>query len=93
MQLGYAKTSLILLGVSILFLVAMTLFESALAGVSQSLERIITFLTLVLPAGVGTAFAAVSLGRREGKTWMALAALILNGLFALFHLALVLFAG
>lgn len=93
MQQSYARTSLILLGVSILLLIALTVFESALIGVSASIERVITFLALVLPAGAGCVLGAMSLIRREGKTWLALAGLILNGLFALFHLAIVLFAG
>ncbi len=93
MQPSYAARSLILLAVSILLLIVLILFESALAGVSHSLERIITFLALVLPAGIGSAFGALSLAHREGKTWLALTALTLNALFALFHLAILLFAG
>lgn len=93
MQPGYARTSLILFGISIVLLIALTVFEAALVGASQSLERIITFLALVLPAGVGSLLGALSLVRREGQTWLGIAGLILNALFALFHLALVLFAG
>lgn len=90
---GYARTSLLLFGISILLLILLTVFESALVATSPSLERIITFLGLVLPAGVGAGAGALSIVRREGKTWLALAGLSLNGLFALFHLAILLFAG
>jgi hypothetical protein len=89
MQPGYARTSLILFGISILLLIAMTVLEAALVGTSQSVERMITFLALVLPAGVGSVFGGLSLARREGRNGLALAGLILNGLFALFHLATV----
>jgi hypothetical protein len=93
MHMGYARTSLILFGISILLLIAMTVFEAALVGVTASMERIITFLSLVLPAGAGSVLGALSLARREGQTGLAVAGLILNTLFALFHLAIVLFAG
>lgn len=93
MQPSYARTSLILLGISILLLIALTAFESALVGISTSLERIITFVALVLPAGAGSVLGGMSLARREGKPGLALAGLVLNALLALFHLAIVLFAG
>jgi hypothetical protein len=93
MQPGYARTSLVLFGISILFLIVLTVFETALVGASPSVERILTFLALVLPAAAGSVLGGVSLARREGKTWLALAGLLLNGLFALFHLGIVLFAG
>ena len=93
MQPNYARTSLLLFGISTLLLIVLTLFESALAGLPQSLERVITFLALVLPAGVGAVFGWLSLTRREGKNWMALSGLIFNTLFALFHLAILSFAG
>jgi hypothetical protein len=93
MQPSYARTSLLLFGISTLLLIVLTFFESALAGVSQSLERVITFLALVLPAGVGAVFGWLSLARREGKNWLALSGLIFNALFALFHLAILFFAG
>lgn len=93
MQPSYARTSLILLGISILLLIALTAFESALVAISTSLERIITFVALVLPAGAGSVLGGMSLARREGKTGLALAGFVLNALFALFHLAIVLFAG
>jgi hypothetical protein len=35
----------------------------------------------------------MSLVRKEGRTWLAVIGIVLNSLFALFHLAGVLFAG
>lgn len=93
MQTRYARTSLILLGVSILLLIALTVLEPALVGAPRATERTVTVLALVLPAGAGCVFGAMSLVRREGKSGLALTGFILNGAFALFHLAIVLLAG
>jgi hypothetical protein len=93
MQSGYAKTSILLFGLSILLLIAMTAFESALVGTSLGAQRIITFLTLVLPAAVGLIFGIMSIARKEGRTTLAVIAIILNALFALFHLLILSFAG
>jgi hypothetical protein len=35
----------------------------------------------------------LSLLRKEGRAWMAIIAALLNALFALFHMAIILFAG
>lgn len=78
---------------SILFLGAITLSESALIGMSLGAERALTFLLLVLPAGTGAVLAAMSLRRKEGRAWLAVTLLVLNALFALFHLMVLLFAG
>jgi hypothetical protein len=93
MKPGLAGSSLLLLGLSILLWVALTLFESALAGMSPGVERLVTFLGLVLPAGAGSVLGAMSLVRKEGWPWMAVTGVVLNALFALFHLMIVLFAG
>jgi len=85
--------SLILFLLSILLLGAVTLFESALTGMSTGAERLLTVLLLVLPAGTGAMLAAMSLVRWEGRTWLAVTLMVLNALFALFHLLIVLFAG
>jgi hypothetical protein len=60
---------------------------------STSAERIVTFALLVLPAGIGAILGIMSLLYREGRAWLAITGIVLNTLFALFHLALVLFAG
>jgi hypothetical protein len=93
MQSGYAKTSLYLFGLSIILLIAMTAFESALVGTSQGTQRIITFLTLVLPAMAGLVFGIISVSRKEGRTALAVTGIILNTLFAIFHLLILSFAG
>jgi hypothetical protein len=93
MKLSLAGSSLLWLCLSILILVVLTVFESALVGMSPNVERLITFLALVLPAGAGSVLGVMSLARREGRAWMAVAGAVLNTLFALFHLMIVLFAG
>jgi hypothetical protein len=93
MKTRFAQASLILFGVSLLLLVALTLFESALINVAPATERLLTFLLLVVPAALGAACALMSLRRREGRTALAVAGVVLNSLFALFHLMIVLLAG
>jgi hypothetical protein len=87
------NASLILFLLSVVFLSAVTLFESALVGIPTGAERLLTFLLLVLPAGTGSVLGAMSLVRREGRAWLAVTLLVLNTLFALFHLMIILFAG
>lgn len=93
MQTKYARTSILLFGISVLLLILLTVAESALVGTSQTVQRIITLVALVLPALIGIVFGILSFSRKEGRTGLAVAGIILNALFALFHLALVLFAG
>jgi len=93
MTRSLAGRSLLLGGVSLLLLAALTVFESALAGVSPGVQRLLTLLVLVLPAGTGAGLGVMSLMRREGKAWQALTGVVLNTIFAVFHLAIVLFAG
>jgi hypothetical protein len=88
-----ATVSLVMFGLSILFLLAWTASESAFVGMSSVAERIVTFALLVLPAGIGAVFGLTSLMYKEGHRRLALMGIILNTLFALFHLMIVLFAG
>ncbi|MBC7878425.1 MAG: hypothetical protein H7Y59_14740 [Anaerolineales bacterium] len=93
MKLNLAGKSLLLFGLSIVFLIALTLFESALTGTSLGMERLITFLLLILPSGAGAMLGVMSLFRKEGRALIAFLAIMLNTLFALFHLTILLFAG
>jgi hypothetical protein len=85
--------SLILFGTSVIFLIAWTVFESMLAGMSTIAERIVTFALLVLPAGIGAVLGAMSLLHNKERRWLAITGILLNTLFALFHLMIVVFAG
>lgn len=93
MKRSFAVVSLIMFGISILFLFAWTVFESAFVGMSSVAERIVTFALLVLPAGIGAVFGMMSLIYKEGQRGLAVTGILLNTLFALFHLMIVLFAG
>ena len=93
MKPSLSATSVLLLGLSIIFLIAWTLSEPAFAGMSALAERIVTFLMLVLPAGIGAVLGVMSLVRGEGKAGLASTGIVLNTLFALFHLMIILFAG
>ena len=93
MKLSFAGKSMLLFGVSIVLLVAQTMFESGMAQTSLGVERLITFLLFVLPAGAGAVFGIMSLIRREGRSLLAVLGIVFNTLFALFHLMIVLFAG
>lgn len=93
MKIDLAGKSLILFGVSFLVMLGLTLFESALIGTSLGIQRLITLVAIVLPAGAGAVLGVLSLVRREGRAWLAATAILLNAAFALFFLAIVLFAG
>ena len=93
MKLDLAGKSLLLFGISLLLLIGLTLFETALAGMSPGLERAVTFLLLVLPATAGSVLGVMSLTRKDGRAWLAITGVVLNAIFALFHLAIILFAG
>jgi hypothetical protein len=92
-KLNLATGSLFLFGVAIFLWLLLTLFESALVGMSLQGERLITLLGLVLPAAIGAAMGLISLIRKEGRAGLAIVGVLLNTLFALLHLMIVLFAG
>jgi hypothetical protein len=92
-KLNHADGSLLLFGLSLALLLVLTLSEPALAGMPVQSERITTFFLLVLPAAVGAGLGVTSLTRREGRMWRAIAGIVLNTLFALFHFMIVLLAG
>jgi len=93
MKLNLASGSLLLFALSVILWVLLTLFESALVGMSLTTERVISFLLLVLPAGSGVVLGIMSLTRRDRSAWPAVAGVLLNGLFAAFHLMILTFAG
>jgi hypothetical protein len=93
MKSNLAIKSLLLFGLSILLLILLTLFESALLGLSSGMERVVAFLLLVVPAAVGCVLGVMSLVRKEGHPWLAVIGIVLNALFAVFHIAVLSFAG
>jgi hypothetical protein len=85
--------SIILFGLSTLFLVLITLFESSLSGLSTTTERVLSLVLLVLPGIIGVVFGVLGVLRKEAKIWIAYLGVLLNGLFALFQLFVISFAG
>jgi uncharacterized membrane protein YuzA (DUF378 family) len=93
MKNSLATTSLLLFAISVILWGLLTVFESALVGMPAGTERIITFLLLVIPTGIGAILGLMSLVRKGGRKGPAVAGLVLNGLFALFIMVILLFAG
>jgi hypothetical protein len=93
MKLSLGVISLSLFLASVLFLVLLTLFESSLTGLSLAAERTISLLLLVLPALLGIVLGIGSIVRKESRRWMGILGIVLNALFALFHIFLLSFAG
>jgi len=93
MKLTFGAKSLILFGISILFLALITVFESFLSGFSSTAERILSLVLLVAPGIVGVVIGVLGVLRKELRLWMAYLGILLNGLFALFQLLVISFAG
>jgi hypothetical protein len=93
MKLSLGVKSLSVFVISVLFLILLTLFESSLAGLSLTAERIVSLLLLVVPAIIGIVFGIISIARKESRRWIAILGILLNALFAAFHLFLLSFAG
>jgi hypothetical protein len=93
MKLSLGAKSLALFGLSILLLALLTLFESWFSGMSRTAEKAISTFLLVLPGVIGIAFGILSIIRKESRLWMAILGVLLNTLFALFHVFVIAFAG
>jgi hypothetical protein len=93
MKLSLGTKSLVFFLLSVLFLVLLTVFESSLAGLSLTTERILSLLLLVVPAVIGIVFGVLSILRKESRPWLGVLGILLNALFALFHLFVLSFAG
>lgn len=93
MKRNFASTSILMFIISLAMLWVLTLFESFLSGLTPAMERLVSVLTLVLPAAVGVVFGVLSLRRKEPKPWITIAGILLNGAFALFNVLVLSFAG
>ena len=93
MNLNFGMRSIVSFAASVLFLVLLTLFEPSLINISLRTERMISFLLLVLPGVIGIVFGVLGIVRKESKRWIAYMGILLNSLFALFHLFVLSFAG
>ena len=93
MNLSFGAKSMIAFVLSVLFLVLLTVFESMLSGVSTATERGISLAFLVLPGVIGVVYGILAVRHKESKIWVAYLSILLNGLFALFHIFVISFAG
>ena len=93
MKSGLGAKSLYWFGLSVIFLILLTLFEAALLNLSLSAERIISTLLLILPGIMGIVYGVLGVVRKETKVWIAYLGIVLNGLFVLFHAFVLSFAG
>ena len=93
MKSSLGMKSIIFFFLSVLFLILLTSFESSLAGLSLTAEKIISLLLLVVPAMIGILFGVLSVIRKESRPWMGILGILLNALFAVFHLFVLSFAG
>jgi hypothetical protein len=93
MKLNLAWTSILLFLLSLGMLWILTVFESFLSGLTMSMERLVSALVLVLPAITGVVCGALSLRSREPRRWIAVLGILLNGVFALFNILVLSFAG
>ncbi len=83
-----------MLGLALFFAVLTgVILDSALASLSLTLQRWIVVVTLILPATLGMIMGMLALRQRSDRWLVALISIILNGLFALFYLALLGIAG
>ena len=94
MKLSFGAKSLALFAVSIIFLFLLTLFESYLINNMSFIgERILIVLLLVVPALIGVVLGFLGIRRREDRRWMSTLGIVLNALFALFHVFVLTLAG
>ena len=93
MKMNLGAKSLGLFGLSVLFLILLTLFESLLRNLSITGERILSFILLVVPALVGLVFGIMGARSRDPNLWLSILGILLNALFALFFIFLLSFAG
>lgn len=93
MTSGLGIKSILLFVLSFIFLILLTLFETSLAGLAITTERIISLLLLVLPGVIGIVYGVLGVVRKEPKMWIATLGILLNALFVLFHLFVISFAG
>ena len=93
MKLLLGATSMLLFGLSILFLVLITLFETNLSGLSNTSEKLLSLSLLVVPGIIGVVLGVLGIVRKEQRIWIACLGILLNALFALFQLFVISFAG
>ena len=67
MNLSLGVKSILLFVLSIVFLVLLTLFETALVGLTITTERMLSLLLLVLPGVAGVVYGFLGIVRKESR--------------------------
>lgn len=93
MNFSLGVKSLLLFVLSVIFLVLLTLFESSLTGLPAIAERIFSIVLLISPGVIGILLGVMGIIRKETRSWIAYLGILLNAIFALFHLFVLSFAG
>lgn len=93
MNFSLGVKSLLLFVLSVVFLVLLTLFESSLTGLPAIAERIFSIVLLISPGVIGILLGVMGIVRKETRSWIAYLGILLNAIFALFHLFVLSFAG
>ncbi len=90
----FLRWSVGMFGLAFLFFLAFSvILDSTLASTSDSLQRLTTWLTYILPALLGMVFAALSMRAPRHSTLLSVVMLAINVLVAIFFIFLVNFAG
>ena len=93
MNSSYGTKSIILFAFAIIALLLLTYFEAAFIGISTFTERMISIVLLVLPGLTGVVFGVFGAVKKEPRKWVAIAGIVLNGLFTTFMILILSFAG
>ena len=88
------KWSYLLFGIALLaFLITGVLLDSTLASVPTGTQRLMNIGLIILPTLLGTVLGVMALLHKPVRWLLAILAILLNGLTALFFIAIVSFAG
>ena len=93
MKPSHAVSSLFVFVASVILLLVFTLVDSEIAGTSRGTQRLIALVALVVAPGFGSMLGVMSLIRKEERAWLSVTGIVLNSLFAGFHLMVILLAG
>lgn len=86
--------SIVLIFVPVLSIFVLTfILEPLVSNLSNTIQRIMMVLLLLLPAVLGFVFAIIGLFKKESRKWMHVLGLIINLLESLYFGLLVLIAG
>lgn len=90
----FGTYSIVLMFIPILVIAFLSfILEPLISNLSNTIQRILMVLTLLLPAVLGIIFAIMGLVKKEHRKWMHIIGLLINLLESIYFGLLVLFAG